>query len=185
MDTTPGTATKRCEQCDQRKPLDAFPKHGKARDGHMRICSACCKQYGFNSRSKKRPLAPVRSAPPVLPLAPVAPAIAPLFVSAGPYRFGLSSIALVDTSRPGAVDVKLNIHEVGSQGFPEALSFTFEGSDAALLLAALNSVTAQGDAEIEALRALVKQAQEERDTALRLAEELEQKQKALRQALGA
>ncbi len=179
-------AHKRCEgPCGQKKPLDAFPLHGKARDGHMRVCTDCCKQYGFNSRSKKRQSAPAQPAPSAPPPAtPVAPTVAPLFVSAGPYRFGLSSIALVDTSRPGAVDVRLNVHEVGPKGFPESLSFTFEGTDAALLLAALDSVTSQADAEVEALRAMVRRVEEERDTALRLAEELEQKQKALRSALG-
>lgn len=103
---------------------------------------------------------------------------------AGAYRFGLSSIALIDTSRPGRVELRLNVHEVNGSGYPEALSFTFEGAEAALLLATLDGVTGQANEEIEALRATVRQLESERDTALQLAGEMEQKQKALRAALG-
>jgi hypothetical protein len=175
---------KRCQgPCGLVKPLDDYPRHNKARDGHLRFCTACCKQYGMNARPGKR-----RQERPALQwaAAPVtaSPVITPLFIQAGAYRFALASIALVDLSQPGRVDLRMNIHEVNGKGFPEALSFTFEGADAALLLAALDGCTGQADGEIEALRATVRQLESERDLALQMADELEQQQKRLRAALG-
>ena len=176
---------KRCQgPCDLVKPLDEFPKHNKAKDGHLRFCTACCKQHGLNARPGKHrtPATPQWVTSPAA--AAAAPAITPLFVAAGTYRFGLASIALVDLSQPGRVDLRLNIHEVNGKGIPEALSFTFEGADAALLLAALDGCTGQADGEIEALRATVRKLESERDLALQMADELEQRQKQLRTALG-
>lgn len=174
---------KRCEgPCGLVKPLDDFPRHGKARDGRMRICTACGEQYGLTSRSKKRQTAVSSPVPPVRP--PDVPAITPLFVTADAYRFALASIALIDLSEPGQVDIRLNIHEVNAKGYPEALSFSFSGAEAALLLAAIDGVTGQGNAEVESLRETIRQLETERDAALQLAGEMEQKQQALRAALG-
>lgn len=80
--------------------------------------------------------------------------------------------------------MRLNVHEVNGHGYPEALAFSFEGVEASLLLAALDGVTGQASEEIELLRATVRQLETERDAALSLAGEMEQKQKALRAALG-
>lgn len=176
---------KRCTgPCGQILPLSSFPPHARSHDGHRHICRSCGEQYGFTSRSAKRqqPLLPLPASS-VLP-PPLAPFVTPLFVTAGSYRFGLSSIALVDLSRPGQVDVCLNIHEVNAKGYPEALRFTFEGTEAALLLAALDGVTGQASAEIEALRETIRGLETERDAALQLAVDLEQRQQALRTALG-
>lgn len=183
---------KRCKgPCGQVKPLDQFPPHKHAIDGRMRTCRDCGERYGLTARSKKRQqiasALPPRPAPAVhaAPLpASATPAITPLFVQAGAYRFGLSSIALVDTRQPGHVELRLNIHEVNGKGIPEALSFAFDGAEAALLLAALDGVTGRADAEVETLRETIRQLEGERDTALQLAAELEQKQKSLRAALG-
>lgn len=189
---TAETTWKRCGVCGEKKPIDAFGLHNHARDGHKRICLDCGEHYGYNSRSLKRkqvpqtlarPKQPKQPAPP--PTAPVAPAVTPLFITAGPYRFGLSSIAMVDTRQPGIVEIKLNIHEVNGHGFPEALSFSFDGTDAVLLLAALDNVTGAADTQLETLRNELRRVEEERDAAVALAEELEQKQKALRQLVGA
>jgi hypothetical protein len=179
---------KRCEgPCALVKPLGEFPTHPKAKDGHMRICLTCGQQNGFTSRSKKRQqmataLAP--SAPGVI-AAVAPPSITPLFLAAGAYRFGLSSIALVDVSRPGHVEVRLSIHEVNARtGYPEALAFSFEGAEARLFLAALDGCTGQANAEVEMLRETIRQLKTERDAALQLALDLEDKQRALRAALG-
>ena len=174
---------KRCQgPCGLVKPLADFSGHGKSIDGHRRTCKACGERYGLTSRSKKRQA--ITAAPP-LPIVPSAPhAITPLFVTAGAYRFALASIALVDLSTPGRVDLRLAVHEVNGKGFPEALSCTFEGADAALLLAALDGCTGQADGEIEALRTTVRKLETERDLALQMADELEQKQRTLRAALG-
>ena len=170
---------KRCQgPCGLVKALEEFPRHNKAHDGHRHICTACGARYGLNSRAKKRKA--ITSAPP----APTVPTITPLFIQAGACRFALAHIALIDLSAPGRVDLRLSVHEVNGKGFPEALAFTFEGADAALLLAALDGCTGQANGEIEALRETVRRLEAERDLALQMADELEQKQKTLRAALG-
>ena len=174
---------KRCQgPCGLVKPLEEFPKHSRAIDGHRHICKACGERYGLNSRSKKRQAIMIAPTAPTVP--PAALTITPLFVQAGAYRFALASIALIDLSQPGRVNLRMNIHEVNGKGIPEALSFDFEGADAALLLAALDGVTGQANGEIEALRGTVRQLESERDLALQMADELEQQQQRLRAALG-
>lgn len=143
------------------------------------VCNTGLPAAARSARSPHRSC-PLHYPPPILQL----PAVTPLFVTAGHYRFGLASIALVDTSRPGLVELKLNVHEVNGKGLPEALSFVFEGAEARLLLASLDGVTGQANAEVETLRETIRQLEVERDAALQLAGEMEQKQKALRAALG-
>ena len=174
--------TKRCKgPCGLVKSLDEFPKHNKSLDGHKHICMACGLAYGFRRRGPNRTL-PVTAL--AAPTTPAMPSVTPLFVAAGAYRFALASIALLDLSTAGRVDLRLSVHEVNGKGFPEALSFTFEGADAALLLAAIDGVTGEASGEVEALRATVRKLEAERDLALQMADELEQKQKTLRAALG-
>ena len=176
--------TKHCKgPCGLVKPLDEFPKHNRSLDGRKHICTACGVAYGFHRRGPNRPTVHMQPGQ-AAPIAPVIPSVTPLFVAAGAYRFAVASIALVDLSKPGRVDLRLSVHEVNSKGFPEALSFTFEGADAALLLAAIDGVTGEASGEVEALRTVVRKLEAERDLALQMADELEQKQKTLRAALG-
>ena len=38
---SPAAGTKRCNKCQQIKPLDDYPKHKDCRDGHTGRCKAC------------------------------------------------------------------------------------------------------------------------------------------------
>jgi len=41
---------KTCNRCGDEKPLDAFPKHPDASDGHQQPCKACRSEYNKQRR---------------------------------------------------------------------------------------------------------------------------------------
>jgi hypothetical protein len=44
--STEKSSTKRCSRCDQHKPLEAFHKAAKSKDGHAHYCKGCKSEYG-------------------------------------------------------------------------------------------------------------------------------------------
>lgn len=46
--------TKKCACCGRELPLEKFPKHWKAKDGHTSVCFLCSKEQGkMGGRPKK------------------------------------------------------------------------------------------------------------------------------------
>lgn len=197
--TAPTSATKTCKKCGKAQALDRFAGHAYTADRHLDTCRACMSQVHIESHKKRgvkglrvvakaTPKAAHAPLPPPAPVAePQPPSATPLFVSVGGYRFALGAISVVDTSRPGRVEVKLNVHEVGPNGYPVAACYAFEGDEARDLLVVLDLVTGRAPesaGRIWELEAEAAKMREERDTALALAGELETKQAALRKTLG-
>lgn len=179
---TPRTDSKtgkvRCTKCREYKQKSEFSKNNSDRLGVQAWCKTC-------QRAHNRPVLADEAAPAVPQLQQPSPTPVaavpvsntesprqekPLFIAMPDYIFGVSSIALIDTHEPGIVELKLNIHEVNGKGYPEALSFMYEGNDAVSLLSQISTLTTNSHQIVDYLNhqaAELKQARAERDEALK------------------
>ena len=126
-----------------------------------------------------------RSTPIAMPVAaPVSNA--PVFVTLGDVDVALSSVALVDKTRADAVEVVLNVHEVGAQGHVVAKTFRLIGDDRIAFLNSYSVATGKpitDTREIERLTAENARLQRDNEAALSLAQEMQAKMNALKSVL--
>lgn len=127
-----------------------------------------------------------RSTPVAIPVAAPVSSNAPVFVSIGDVDVALSSVALVDKTRPDAIEVVLNVHEVGAQGHVVAKSFVLRGVECDSFLGSYSVATGKpitDTREIERLKAENAALKRDNETALQLAQEAQAKVNALKAAL--
>lgn len=126
-----------------------------------------------------------RSTPIAMPVAaPVSNA--PVFVTFGDFDVALSSVALVDKTRADAIEVVLNVHEVGAQGHVVAKSFVLRGAERDSFLGSYSVATGKpitDTREIERLKAENAALKRDNETALQLAQEAQARVNALKAAL--
>ena len=118
----------------------------------------------------------------------------PLFVQVGVYDINLASVALVDKSNPNWVDVVLSVHDMNREGHITARVISLMGADRDAFLASYQQAIGKPPTELLDKLTALKHANAdlvrnntrliaERDAAMQLAEELENKRKKLIAAL--
>lgn len=127
-----------------------------------------------------------RSTPVAIPVAAPVSSNAPVFVSLGDVDVALSSVALVDKTRPDAIEVVLNVHEIGAQGYVVAKVFQLSGAERDTFLGSYSVATGKpitDTREIERLKAENAALKRDNETALQLAQEAQARVNALKAAL--
>lgn len=122
------------------------------------------------------------------------PLSTPIFVQVGVYDINLTSVALVDRSTVSSIDVVLSVHDMNRDGHIVARVINLSGADRDAFLASYQQAIGKPPTELlDKLTALEhanadlaldnKRLIAERDAAMQLAEELENKRKKLIAAL--
>lgn len=206
------TGKLRCDRCGMLKEPRQFHKSASQSDGYTRNCRSCCYGQGREKWQKRlastvthqpdrRQVARAHEQPkPALDLSlpAAAPTIipnnAPTFIDTGIYLININNIALIDRScYPQALEIKLNIQEVGKNGYPECLCYSFEGDQGRAIMSAINIAVgrnAEETAREDLLKRCIQELTEERDlavaereAALQLAEDNEVRLNSIRSML--
>lgn len=205
-------AVKVCRTCGKSKDFDAdFSGNKNTPDRKQPDCRKCigakitaarlankkANEFFHNAKTnpvrvsaKAKPTQPTTTAsvatPVAIPVAAPATSNAPVFVSLGDVDVALSSVALVDKTRADAIEVVLNVHEVGAQGHVVAKSFVLRGVERDAFLGSYSVATGKpitDTREIERLRAENAALKRDNETALQLAQEAQARVNALKAAL--
>ena len=195
-----------CRDCGE-DDITKFRTNLRAKNGIQPLCTTCMVKHmraGIaNLKASARPHGRLKgsvvakttatqpnttvkaSTPVTMPMAaPVSNA--PVFVTLGDVDVALSSVALVDKTRADAVEVVLNVHEVGAQGHVVAKTFRLIGDDRIAFLNSYSVATGKpitDTREIERLTAENARLQRDNEAALSLAQEMQAKMNALKSVL--
>lgn len=198
-----------CRDCGE-TDIAKFRHNIKAKNGLQPLCNKCMSVHmlrgkgGFVmpktetvKRQHGRPRGSVAAkntasttasvaTPVAIPVAAPVSSNSPVFVSLGDVDVALSSVALVDKTRADAIEVVLNVHEVGAQGHVVAKSFVLRGVERDAFLGSYSVATGKpitDTREIERLMAENAALKRDNETALQLAQEAQARVNALKAAL--
>ena len=193
-----------CRDCGE-DDITKFRTNLRAKNGIQPLCTTCMGKHMRAGLTTPKPLARQRGRPkgsvaakntpsttasvatPVaIPVAAPVSSNSPVFVSLGDVDVALSSVALVDKTRADAIEVVLNVHEVGAQGHVVAKSFVLRGAERDSFLGSYSVATGKpitDTREIERLKAENAALKRDNETALQLAQEAQARVNALKAAL--
>ena len=201
-----------CRDCGE-TDITQFRRNVKAKNGLQPLCTKCMTAhvlkgvFAHRGKPEFQPVQPKRprgcprgsvatktmpsatastSTPIAMPLVAPVSNNAPVFVSLGDVDVALSSVALVDKTYADAIEVVLNVHEVGAQGHVVAKSFVLRGVERDSFLGSYSVATGKpitDTREIERLKAENAALKRDNETALQLAQEAQAKVNALKSAL--